>query len=267
VKLHYLATGNADGPLVALLHGFLGSHRDWDSLIEILGDRYYCVAIDLPGHGKSLGGRDGDYTVPSAATAIIDLIDTFDVSSFSIIGYSMGGRLALYLTSIYAMRIDALVIESASPGLQTIDERADRRARDEHWAAMLESGELEAFLESWYAQPLFASLMARPALIERIRRERMLNNPRELARALRGLSVSRQSPLWDEWRGNHIPTLVVAGELDDKYHALANEMHAACPSSTVAIIPGAGHNVHEEAPGAYNSAIAAFLNQVLNPKP
>jgi len=266
VTLGHSISGNAGGPLVVLLHGFLGSRRDWSDVVDSLGATFRCLTIDLPGHGESLGGVEAEYTIPSAATAVIDLIDHFDAASFSLVGYSMGGRLALYLSSIYAMRIDALVIESASPGLITAEERRARREHDERWVGLLESGDVDAFLDAWYGQPLFKSIAARPDLLESLCRERSKQDIRELARALRGLGVANQLPLWDEWRANHIPTLLIAGALDEKYCAIARQMAAECASAEVAIVSNAGHNVHVEASSAYNSAIVSFLNRTLNPK-
>ncbi|NUM54993.1 MAG: 2-succinyl-6-hydroxy-2,4-cyclohexadiene-1-carboxylate synthase [Candidatus Hydrogenedentes bacterium] len=263
MQLTHSIHGGQRAPLVVFLHGFLGSRADWREATETLRGAYRCLAVDLPGHGGSVGGGDDDYTMQAAATAVIDLIDTCDAASFSLVGYSMGGRLALYLASIYAMRIDAMVIESASPGLRSQAERGERRAADERWAAMLEDRGMAAFLDAWYEQPLFASLAARPELLAHIKAGRMRNDPRELARALHGMSVGNQPPMWDEWQGNHIPSLVVAGESDSKYCAVAREMVGACGAAKIAIVSGAGHNVHEEAPDEYNDLIYAFLKAAL----
>ena len=230
--------------------------------MDALSSSYRCVSIDLPGHGESIGESQA-CAMEYVATALIELVDTFDAASFSMVGYSMGGRIALYVSSIYAMRVDALVLESASPGLKTEAERAARREQDERWAQILENEGLAAFIDAWYEQPLFASLASRPELIERVKVRRSMNDPRALARALRGFSAGRQTPLWDEWKGNHIPALVVAGELDAKYCAIAREMEQACSTCRAAIIPCAGHNVHEEAPNEYNSAIHAFLSETI----
>ncbi len=199
----------------------------------------------------------------SVATALIDLVDTLDAPSFSMVGYSMGGRIALYVASIYAMRVDALVLESSSPGLRSETERAERRATDERWARMLEDDGMKTFLDAWYEQPLFASLVSRADLIEQIKTKRLANNPRALARALRGFSVGRQAPLWDEWTANLIPTLIVAGELDVKYSVLAHEMVLLSRKSSYTMFQNVGHNVHEEAPDAYNRVIHAFLDETI----
>jgi 2-succinyl-6-hydroxy-2,4-cyclohexadiene-1-carboxylate synthase len=262
MHLHQKITGSGRGPVVLFLHGFIGSHRDWDSLIEGMNSSYCCVAVDLPGHGQSKDNAE-PYSMDVTATAIIDLVDSLGAASFSIIGYSMGGRLALYLASIYAMRIDALVIESAAPGLKTDAERAERRAQDERWARLLEVEGMRPFLDAWYRQPLFASLASRPELLENLVAGRSGNDPRELARALRGMGVANQRPLWDEWRANRIPTLVVAGERDPKYCAIGREMADICVSAKAVVVPGAGHNVHGEAPDDYNAAVRAFFDTTL----
>lgn len=261
MQLAHTICGGERAPLVVLLHGFLGSGNDWRATVDALAPRCRCLAVDLPGHGGSTGGNDADYTIPSAATAIIDLIDTLDAPSFSLVGYSMGGRLALYLASVYAMRIDALVIESASPGLRAESERAERRAHDERWARMLEREGMGPFLDAWYRQPLFAPLAARPDLLEDIMARRREQDPRELARALRGMGVGQQQPLWDEWRTNHVSALAIAGERDAKYCAIVREMTETCPAAISSIVPGVGHNVHEEAPDEYNRRIIEFLGK------
>ena len=146
---------------------------------------------------------------------------------------------------------------------KTESERAARREQDERWAQMVEIKGMVAFLDAWYEQPLFESLASRPKLIERVKAKRLKNEPRAVARALRGFSVGRQTPLWDEWDGNQVPALLVAGELDAKYCAVAREMEQTGSACRVAIVPGAGHNVHEEAPNEYNSAIHTFLRETI----
>lgn len=242
------------------LHGFLGSHRDWSSIVENLGHSHRCLALDLPGHGAThvTGGPD-DYSFLSFATAIINIVDSLDAATFSLVGYSMGGRLALYLASIYAMRIDSLVIESASPGLRSAEERAARRAQDEQWARMLDRGDMATFLDHWYAQPLFESLHRDEARYSKLLADRMNNRPHELAMALRGMGPGSQQPLWNEWAGNHIPTLLVVGEADAKYRGIADEMASLCREAVVEQIPGSGHNVHYERPDSYTTALTRFL--------
>lgn len=130
-NLHYKRTGDPSKPTVIFLHGFMGDRRDWQTTTDAISEGYDCVAVDLPGHGQSVG-KGYTYDFASAATSIIEIADDVGADSFSLVGYSLGGRLALYFASMYAMRIDTLILESASPGLPTEPERAARRKHDEH---------------------------------------------------------------------------------------------------------------------------------------
>lgn len=260
--LHFTLAGPEHAPLVVLLHGFLGSHRDWDALVHDLSGDFRCLAVDLPGHGWSSIEATTDF--PGVATALIDLIDSVDADSFSVLGYSMGGRIGLYVASIYAMRIDALLLESTMPGLRTEAERIARRESDARWSSLL-AGDFAAFLEAWYGQPLFASLDEYPTTRERLLADRLQNDPAQLEIALRAFSVASQPSLWADWRANHVPTLLIAGERDAKYCGLMREMADANPTAELVIVPGAGHNVHAEAPEAYNHAVLSFLRRTLRP--
>lgn len=259
-NLHYRVTGKPGAPLVVFLHGFLGSSDDWTEILPEFEASFRCAVVDLPGHGKSCGDSGGvSCSFLDTATALIDVVDAIDAPSFSLVGYSMGGRLALYTASVYAMRVDRLVLESASPGLRTECERAARRERDELLARQLESGALGAFVRQWYEQPLFASLARNPARREALIARRLRNSAHGLAASLRGMGTGAQAPLWAELASNTIPTLLVAGEDDSKFVALGREMEQACAEAHLKVLPGAGHCVHYETPSAYTEVVKAFL--------
>jgi len=155
--LNFEVTGDRRSPAVLFLHGFMGSSADWREVMAVLGD-LFCIAVDLPGHGASLGLPPDTYTIEGATRAVIRTLDGIEVPRSVVAGYSMGGRLALYLALRYPERCAGLFLESASPGLESPSERAARRAADESKAERLESGDFEAFLRDWYTQPLFAPL-------------------------------------------------------------------------------------------------------------
>lgn len=261
MRLGHRLSGNVDGRLLVFLHGFLGDKSDWDAIVPAFEKRHHCLAIDLPGHGESRIADTNAWGFVETATAIIELVDEAGADTFSVIGYSMGGRLALYLSTIYAMRTDVLVLESASPGLRSDHERCARRDRDEALARKLESANLTTFLDAWYRQPLFASLHRDPEMFANLKAHRANQDNHQLAEALRTLGTGVQPSLWSEWENNHIPTLLVAGALDEKYLAIAREMGEICPAAEVAILPDCGHNVHFENPTVYTERILAFLNR------
>src|SRR5215218_551890 len=156
-NLNYEVSGDRRSPSVLFLHGFMGSSVDWQDVAAAIGDRAFCITPDLPGHGASLGLTPESYSIDGIARAAIHVLDRLEGERPVVAGYSMGGRLALYLALRFPERCAGLFLESASPGLESAGERAARRAADESKAGRLESGNFELFLEDWYHQPLFTS--------------------------------------------------------------------------------------------------------------
>ena len=241
------------------LHGFMGGGEDWREVSAGLDDGFFRVAVDLPGHGASLGMPPDRYTMEGAARSVLDVLDGTGVGRATVVGYSMGGRLALYLALRHPARCAGLLLESASPGLEDAEERAARRRADEQKAEQLEGGDLRGFLEDWYQQPLFAPLARDRGLLRRTIEGKMRNDPAELARSLRGMGTGSQPSLWGELPGLRVPALAVAGELDEKFVGISRRMASLAPAMRPALVPGAGHNVHAEAPGAYLSLLRRFL--------
>ena len=261
-NLNYEVSGDRRSPAVLFLHGFMGSSADWREVMAALGDRAFCVAADLPGHGASLGLSTEAYTIEGSARAVINTLDRLEVEHPVVVGYSMGGRLALFLALRYPGRCAGLFLESASPGLESASERAARRAADGSKAKRLESGDLEAFLGDWYRQPLFAPLARDENLLHRIVQARRSNEPGELARSLRGTGVGNQPSLWRELEGLRVPVLAVAGGLDEKYARASSRMAGISPRIQSELVRGVGHNVHDEALAEYVTLLGGFLDRL-----
>jgi 2-succinyl-6-hydroxy-2,4-cyclohexadiene-1-carboxylate synthase len=214
--------------------------------------------VDLPGHGESVGLLREAYTTEGAIRTVLDLLDELDIGPPAIVGYSMGGRLALYLALRHPERCAGLFLESASPGIESAAERRARREADEERASHLEQ-DFGTFLEDWYRQPLFASLARHQGLMESMIEARARNDPGELARSLRGTGAGRGPSLWGELAELRVPALAVAGALDEKFVEVSRRMADLNPRLRTVIVPGAGHNVHLEAPEAYLSLLQDFL--------
>jgi 2-succinyl-6-hydroxy-2,4-cyclohexadiene-1-carboxylate synthase len=238
----------------------MGSSADWREVMATLGDRTFQIAVDLPGHGASLQLAPDIYTVEGAARAVISTLDGLEVVRPVVAGYSMGGRLALYLALRYPERCAGLFLESASPGLENSSKRAARRAADESKAKRLESGDLEAFLRDWYRQPLFSSLARDENLLRWTIETRLRNDPGELALSLREMGTGSQPSLWGELESLAVPALAIAGELDDKYARISSRMATISPRIESAVVPGAGHTVHAEAPAEYAALLGRFVD-------
>ena len=264
--LAYEVSGKRELPAVLLLHGFMGSSADWRGVEAALGDRAFCIAPDLPGHGASVGLAPVAYTMEETARAVERTLDELGARRPVVVGYSMGGRLALYLALRYPDRCAAIFLESASPGLEGDEERAVRRSADEESARWLESGDFGGFLRAWYRQPLFASLARDEGLLRRTIEARRHNDPRELARSLRGIGTGSQPSLWEELGELSVPALAVAGGQDARYAGISSRMASVSPKVEPVVMPDVGHNVHDEAPEEYAALLGRFLDRLSRPR-
>jgi 2-succinyl-6-hydroxy-2,4-cyclohexadiene-1-carboxylate synthase len=256
--LQVTTLGPAQAPLIVCLHGFLGAGSDWRPFAERLSSRYRVALVDLPGHGASISLPPAAYTWNGAITELGERMR----SAHGLIGYSMGGRLALAVALTAGLEsLKALVIISASPGLEESAARGQRLREDEARAGTLEQGGLPAFLKTWYDQPLFASLRKQPALRQALVDQRSGGRADELARALRGLSVGHQRPLWNELPGLQTPALFVAGEEDAVYGATARRAADLSPLGRSLMVPACGHMPHLEQPALCLDAVAEFVQQ------
>lgn len=255
-------SSSPDYPAVLFLHGFMGSSADWRDVAAAIGDRAFCIALDLPGHGASLGLTPQSYTMEGAARAVVHALDKLGIERPVIAGYSMGGRLALYLALRYPERCAGLFLESASPGQESEEERKVRRAADEERAKYLESGDFGQFLSDWYRQPLFASLARKDRLLGQTVEARLRNDPVELARSLRGMGTGSQPSLWGELESLAVPALAVAGGLDEKYAKISSRMASVNPRISSELVREAGHDVHDEAPAEYVALLECFIGDL-----
>jgi 2-succinyl-6-hydroxy-2,4-cyclohexadiene-1-carboxylate synthase len=174
----------------------------------------------------------------------------------------MGARVALNLAVNASDRVRMLILESGSPGLADPAERAHRIRADEALADRIEREGVPAFVRAWEQLPLFASQARLPADVRAsLRAQRLRNNPRGLANSLRGMGAGRPAPLWDRLSRLEVRTLLLAGELDEKYRDLAERMARLLPAARGAVIPGAGHAVHLEQPAVFDAEVTKFLKR------
>ncbi len=250
-----------EGDPLLLLHGFTGSIATWRPHLPLLQQNFRTIALDLIGHGESHSPADPDrYQMESCVKDLIAILEGLSVERAHVLGYSMGGRVALSLAVTEPGRVRSLIIESSSPGLAETTERQARIVADETLADMIESEGIEAFVNLWERLPLFASQAALPSEIQNaLRQQRLQNNPAGLANSLRGMGVGRQESLWRLLPSIDVPTFLIAGELDSKYCKISQEMLGAMPRARLAIIQKAGHAVHLEQPRAFDRTVLQFL--------
>jgi 2-succinyl-6-hydroxy-2,4-cyclohexadiene-1-carboxylate synthase len=237
----------------------MGSSGDWNPIMRGLSREAFCLAVDLPGHGASIDAPSWEFSMEGATQALADVLDDAGVERCTLVGYSMGGRVALYFARHHSLRVRRLVLESSTPGLRTEAERAARRAVDARRARSIRE-DLADFLANWYRMPLFASL-AQHDLVDSMVERRRGNDPDALARALDGLGTGAQPSLWTELGAIDVPALLLAGELDEKYVQITAAMKARNPAMRRVVVPDAGHNIHAERPQAFLSHLVDFVSR------
>lgn len=235
------------------LHGAVGMAADWRSFakqlaVEKTGSRAVdlwrfldCQPMPLTDFGPALNADAGG--------------EVFRGSGRALLGYSMGGRLALHALLESGHPWKAAVIVSAHPGLESRAERNARQAADAAWATKALAGNWQDFLKDWNAQPVLGASAIRDSQAT----GSLVMRRREIARSFVDWSLGAQEPLWDRLPEIAIPVLWVVGESDEKYRALAERAVALLPSAKLVIAPGAGHRVPWEAEEWLAETVSGFL--------
>jgi 2-succinyl-6-hydroxy-2,4-cyclohexadiene-1-carboxylate synthase len=262
LRLHVALSG--DGPPLVLLHGFTGSAETWAPLGSALGAAYTTIAVDLPGHGRSMAPDDpARYALGRFADDLARVLDALAIERVAVLGYSMGGRAALRFALRHPDRVAALVLESTSPGIADPVRRADRLASDLALADSIEREGIHAFVDRWERLPLWESRRAMPdAARVLLRAQREANQPAGLANSLRGAGAGADQPVLDRLSTIHTPALLIVGALDAPYVALGRLMERAFPTAHMTLVPEAGHAVHLEQPDAFVAAVKVFLRDL-----
>src|SRR5712692_10188397 len=167
------------GATLVMLHGFTGSAAGWGKHLDTLAAYgLHVIALDLPGHGQSDAPGDPQrYAIEYCQQDILAALQKLGVSQGEalLLGYSLGGRIALY--TAFSGFFRALILESASPGLENLAEREQRRISDEALAASIEREGIPAFIARWENLPLFTSQQALPSVCrETLHRQRLQNS-------------------------------------------------------------------------------------------
>jgi 2-succinyl-6-hydroxy-2,4-cyclohexadiene-1-carboxylate synthase len=253
--------GQCGFPLL-MLHGFTGSIQAWQGIPDRIHGDFQPVVVDLIGHGQTSAPADPKrYGIDHAVSDLISLMDELGIRQTALLGYSMGGRVALHMALSHPERISALVLESAAPGIDDPGQRASRRASDEKLAQKIEQEGLESFVDFWESIPLFQSQQRLPDSVRQRQREiRLGQSPTGMANSLRGMGAGSMRPVTGHLRNLPMPILYLAGEFDDKYRGIGEMLAVEVPHGRYVEIPAAGHTIHLEQPDAYLDTITRWLN-------
>ncbi len=235
---------------LVFLHGFTQTHHHWHgpagAIAAALDGNHTLAFIDLPGHGLS----HADRTSISSSGAALSNIGGGGIW----VGYSMGARFALQAALAPGNRIERLVLIGATAGIESADERAERRAVDEQRTTEIETNGVAAFLDGWLAMPMFARLPVDQGGLAHRRR----NDAAGLASSLRLAGTGSQQPMWDRLGEINIPVLLLAGEHDHKFVEIGHRMAGVIRTSSFVIVDDAAHAAHTEKPESVAEAIRAW---------
>ncbi len=247
-------------PTLIFLHGLLGTKADWQAIIEKLqknAPQFNCFALDLPFHGenKQVEVTDFEQTAQFISQQIQQKIQN---KPYILVGYSLGGRLALY----YALHshcakghLQGVIVEGANLGLNNEQEKQQRWRNDQQWAKRFITELPETVLQDWYQQPVFSHLTGpqRAALIAK----RATNCGENIGKMLLATSLAKQPELSEKVRSKILPIYYMVGERDQKFTQLAIQKNLS-----FCTIPQAGHNAHLENPQAFAEQLQRFAFEI-----
>jgi 2-succinyl-6-hydroxy-2,4-cyclohexadiene-1-carboxylate synthase len=229
--------------MVLFIPGFMQRGDAWRPVAELLPERYPSVLLDHREH--SFEGR------------LAEIADATEQGSV-LVGYSLGGRLALRAVLRDPGRYAGLVTVGATAGLDDPSLRSSRAEADDRLASWMEAAPIEDVVSIWERQPLFADQSE--GLIEEQRPGRMSHDPAELAMLLRTAGQGVLEPVWHDLLTLDVPVLAIAGARDEGYVAAAQRIADVAPRGRAAIVEDAGHAAHLQRPQRVAELIEGFLN-------
>ena len=258
VKLHAQCYGDAALPPLVVLHGLLGSGRNWASMAKRLGDRFAVWAVDLRNHGASPHAADMGY--PAMAADLAAFLDREGIRDPVLVGHSMGGKAAMRFAVDAPERVRGLVVVDIAPkpyAARWEKEFAALRALD--LGSLRSRSEAEARLEPAIPDWAFRKFLT----------TNLIRDPEtkafEWTVNLGGLQAALPQ-LFQKGIGEGEsyagPTLLVRGGCSRFVDAEdIKEMRRHFPRARLETVEGAGHNVHFDAPDAFAERLLTWFSK------
>ncbi|WP_338449201.1 2-succinyl-6-hydroxy-2,4-cyclohexadiene-1-carboxylate synthase [Niallia oryzisoli] len=260
--IHYHVESIGEGFPLLLLHGFTGDSTTWKPFFSQWSKDHKVIAVDIIGHGKSASPKDVQrYESVSVSKDIRKILDQLEIGKADVLGYSMGGRLALSFSFLYPEYVHKLILESASPGLASEEERETRRIQDENLSRFIQENGIESFVKYWGNIPLFSTQKKMPIHKQQeIRKQRLQNSVIGLSNSLLGMGTGAQPSWWDKLQELEIETLLLTGDQDQKFCLIADKMVKMMKHAQWKNIKESGHAIHVEQPEKFGTIVSEFLS-------
>jgi len=262
VELRALLEGH--GTPVVILHGFTGSCASTEVIAHGLRDRHRTLRIDFVGHGSSDAPSEPElYTFDACVEQTAGVLAQLMETPAHVIGYSMGGRVALGLCLTRPELVKSALLIGARAGIDDATEREQRVRDDEALADAIERDGIPAFVDRWMALPLFESQeRLGTERLARAREQRLTNRARGLANSLRGMGSGAQPQLRAQLPEIGAPICLVVGDEDERFIRIAYSLAGELQRARVEKIPCAGHAAHLENPDTFLKVARAFIDEV-----
>lgn len=255
MKLNYVEQGT--GSSVILMHGMFGSLSNLGNLARALASNYRVISVDLRNHGDSPHEQRMDLEV--MATDIVELMDDLDIRCSTLIGHSLGGKVAMQVAMNHPHRVDCLVVADISP--------VDYPKQNNNQVVSA----LVALSEQTVDSRQIADATLAEYDIDAPTRAFVLKNLRRLSSGHFELKLNVESiranygnklvmaPKGEQYSG---PTLFIKGQnsayIQDKHLPIIESLF---PSGHLQVIDGVGHWLHAEKPEVFNSLVCGFLSE------
>lgn len=263
--INYDVLINGQGESVMMLHGFTGSLYTWQRFVTSFKNDFRFVVPSIIGHGKTDAPLEMNrYSVESVASDLNEILDQLKIDKIHLVGYSMGGRLAIAFALNYPRRLKSLILESASAGISTKKEREKRQESDRKLALKIEEEGLEAFIDYWENIPLFQPLKKKLSFPDklRLRTDRMSHKSNGLSASLKMMGSGSQPYYMNKLGRIKIPTLILTGKNDEKFCRIGEEMATQITNCELRIVTNAGHVIHLEQPEKFDKIVFDFIKKV-----
>jgi 2-succinyl-6-hydroxy-2,4-cyclohexadiene-1-carboxylate synthase len=231
--------------MVLFIPGFMQRGDAWRPVAELLPERYPSTMLDHSEH--SFESRLAEISQAGAGRVLV--------------GYSLGGRLALRAALRSPGSFAAVVTVGATAGIEEGPLRVARAEADEKLASWIETASMEDVVSLWERQPMFADQS--DALVEAQRSGRLSHDQRSLALLLRTAGQGALEPVWHDLRSFELPLLAIAGARDDGYTRAAKRIASTAPNGRLAIVEEAGHAPQLQRPDEVARLISEFLDAAL----
>jgi 2-succinyl-6-hydroxy-2,4-cyclohexadiene-1-carboxylate synthase len=263
-NIDFFHTVNNDKPHLLFLHGFTGSTDDWKSIYSHIDQNFSSFGIDLIGHGKSSSPKNIEfYSAEAIANQISKIINHTIKRKVIPIGYSMGGRAALTFAVKHPEMIEAIILESTSPGIEDKRLSEERVKKDDAIALFIENHTIDEFANYWMSMEIFNTQRRFSAeKRKQLQQKKIKNNITGLANSLRGFGTGTMPPLFNQLKSIKCKTLLITGELDTKFTNINNEIAKLFPNAEHETVKSAGHNIHLEEPIKFAEAVNDFLKSL-----